>query len=170
MKTQTRIITIALAFLVATALPLSAMEKGHDHSSQKAETKKSMDHGSDHDMDHSGHFGMLIKESMVKGYQLAYHLIDMAEKMEGMEDMPEMQVTHHLMLYVKAPHGEAVDNGMVGYMVKSPDGSWQKAMAMGMGGGYGADVTLLAKGTYLIKAKVVDGKAKLMDEFYYEVK
>jgi len=191
MKSQTKIITIALAFLVTTTLPLLAMDKGHDHSAHKAEksmdhgsdnamghgsdnemdhgSNNAMDHGSNNEMDHSGHSGMLIHESTVKGYTFAYHLIDMKKKMKGMKEMPEMKATHHLMLYVQSPGGHVVDKGMAGYMVKTPGGSMQKAMAMAMGGGYGADVTLSTPGEYLIKAKVVDGDTKLMDVFKYKV-
>ena len=170
MKKQTKIITVALAFFIALAYPVFAQDKGHEghgHAMKDAGAQKEMDHSK---MDHSGHSGMLIHESDVKGYKFAYHLIDMREKMKNMKGMPEMKDTHHLMVYVKSPHGQAVDNGKVGYLIKNPDSSDQKKMAMGMGGGYGSDVNLGAAGKYTIKTKVVDGDNELMDEFEYEVK
>ena len=59
---------------------------------------------------------------------------------------------------------------MVGYLVKNPDGTLQKAMTMGMSGGYGADVDLSQAGTYIIKVKALAEKNKLVDEFQYEIK
>ncbi|MDM8536656.1 hypothetical protein QUF70_07885 [Desulfobacterales bacterium HSG17] len=185
MKKQTMIITIALAFFIASfftvlAYPVFAQEKGHEghnHAMKDAGAKKEMGKGEmdhskmDHSkMDHSGHSGILINESDVKGYKFAYHLIDMRKKMKNMKGMPEMKDTHHLMVYVKDAHGRAIENGKIGYMIKNPDSSEQKKMTMGMGGGYGADINLGAAGKYTIKTKVVDGDNKLMDEFEYEVK
>jgi len=133
--------------------------------------------GSDHDhhMDHSNHVGQMIHESTVDGYSLAYHVIDMKEKMAGAEgmvmeghDMSQMK-SHHMMLYVTAPNGKKVLEGKVGYMVAGPDGSNQKAMAMAMKGAFGADVDLSSKGSYTIKAKIIAGEQKLMDSFSYQV-
>ena len=114
--------------------------------------------------------GMMIHSSMVKNYALGYKLIDMREKLKKLKGMPEMKATHHLMLFVKTDNGAPVTDAMVGYLLKNPDGTLQKAMAMGMAGGYGADVDLSRPGTYTIKAKALVGKDKLVDEFQYEVK
>jgi hypothetical protein len=122
-----------------------------------------------HGMDHSGHEGAMIYESETDGYKFAYHLIDMMEKMKDMKDMPEMKATHHLMVYVKSSKGD-VTKAKVGYLVTNPDGTEQKAMCMGMKGGFGADVDFKAKGMYKVKTKIVDGDKKVMDEFEYHVK
>lgn len=186
MKQHTKIFTIVLALLIALAYPAFSQDKAHEgHGQTKQEMSKDDDHGNhakekmdhsahgktDHSkMSHGGHAGMLIKESEVDGYKFAYHLIDMKEKMKNMKNMPEMKDTHHLMLYIKAPHGHAVDKGKVGYLLKNPDGTDQKKMTMVMSGGYGADINLGAKGKYTIKTKVVSGKDMLIDNFEYEVK
>lgn len=132
-----------------------------------------MDHGKGgkgdggHAMDHSGLMGEMIRETSVEGFELMYHLIDMKKRMKGMKGMEGMAMTHHLMLYIKDSRNNAVENATVGYLVVNPDGSKQKAMAMGMGDGYGADISLKPLKTYTIKTKVaVDGK-KILDSFTY---
>lgn len=135
----------------------------HDMHGQKAQG----DHG---DMDHSGHMGDLIREADVDGYQMAYHLIDMRQKIKGMKNMPAMKATHHLMVYIKDPQGQMVSQAQAGYLVENPDGAEQKAMTMPMKDGFGADINLSEPGAYTIKTKVMAGETKLMDSFEYEVK
>ena len=130
---------------------------------------QSMD-SSGHGMDQGSHSGMKIHSAEVDGYQFDYELIDMASRMEGMENMPEMSHTHHLMVYVKDGQGHPVDNAKVGYLIEGPDGGKQKTMCMGMGGGYGADVTFENKGSYTVKTKVVAGGKSMQDSFEYELK
>jgi hypothetical protein len=121
-------------------------------------------------MDHSGHRGPNIHNSTVDGYSLTYHLIDMQEKMKDMENMPEMQATHHMMVYVTGPDGAVLGQAKVGYLVVGPDGNKQKLMAMGMKDGFGADVDFKAPGAYTVKTKAVANGATLLDQFTYEVK
>ena len=120
-------------------------------------------------MDHSGHRGPNIHNSSVDGHSLAYHLIDLREKMKDMENMPEMQATHHMMVYVVSPDGAPLAEAKVGFLVVGPDGDRQRLMAMGMKDGFGADVDFSAAGTYTVRAKAVAGDTTLMDEFSYEV-
>ena len=190
--TKSVIVTAICFFLVMAAAGSSlAASSSHSAHSMGADTgNKTMDamlgektmetmpgHDmSSHDMEASSHAGMMIYSSMVKGYALTYELIDMKEKMkamkgmEGMKDMPEMTATHHLMMFVKKHEGAVVTNAMVGYLVKNPDGTLQKAMTMAMSGGYGADVDLSQVGIYTIKVKALVDKNKLVDEFQYEIK
>lgn len=126
------------------------------------------DMGQMDEMDHSGHRGPNIRNSSVDGYSLAYHLIDLKEKMKDMENMPEMQATHHMMVYVVSPDGTPVAEAKVGYLVVGPDGQQQRLMAMGMSDGFGADVDLGAPGAYTVKTKAVAGSTTLRDEFTYE--
>ncbi len=160
-KSAITITIIITAVLTLAAMP--AFSQDHKHGGHD------MDH-SGHDMDHSGHKGALIHESTVNGHGLAYHLIDMMEKMKGMKNMPEMKNTHHLMVYVKGPDGKVVDKAKVGYLLKGPGGADQKAMCMAMSGGFGSDVNLEKKGKYTIKTKIMAGGVKLVDSFEYEVK
>ena len=57
----------------------------------------------------------------------------------------------------------------VGYLVKGPENSSRKAMAMGMKSGFGADMNFKEKGTYTISTKVLAGGKKLTDRFTYNV-
>jgi hypothetical protein len=66
----------------------------------------------------------------------------MGRTMEEMENMPGMQHSHLIMVYVGDRDGNAVENAWVGYLIKGPGTGVQKTMCMGMGCGYGAHVTL----------------------------
>ena len=121
-------------------------------------------------MDHSGHRGPNIHNSNVDGYSLAYHLIDMREKMKDMDNMPEMKATHHMMVYVTGPDGAVLAQAKVGYLVEGPDGNQQRLMAMGMQDGFGADVDFRTPGAYTVKTKAVANGTTLRDAFTYEVK
>ena len=124
-------------------------------------------------IDHSGHIGAMIHESTIDGYRFAYHLIDIQknpEQMSDMKDSKESEKTHHLMVYVMDPDGQAVQQAKLGYLVEGPNGAKQKLMAMGMQGAYGANVDFRNKGSYTIKTKIVTGDKKLFDRFSHEVK
>ena len=124
-------------------------------------------------IDHTGHIGAVVYESTIEGYSFAYHLIDIrkdADKMKDMEGANDANETHHLMVYVMDPDGQAVQEAKLGYLVEGPDGAKQKLMAMGMQGAYGANVNFNKKGEYTIKAKCLAGDKKLFDRFSYEVK
>lgn len=116
--------------------------------------------------------GKVIHKSKVSGYELVYRLIDVKEKMESMKAMnsggkvdPAKLKSHHLMVMATGSDGQEVTKAMVGYLVVGPDGTQQKAMAMFMNGGFGADIDLKAKGDYQVKTKLVIGQTKLMDGF-----
>lgn len=117
--------------------------------------------------------GKVIHKSTVEGHKLTYRLIDVKEKMKGMTGShsvdPAKLKSHHLMLLIEDGEGKPVTKAKVGYLVVGPDGEKQKAMAMFMNGGFGADVDLKIKGAYQIKAKVLAGSVKLMDGFSYKV-
>jgi len=197
MKKSVIVTAICLSLVMASAgfcLAASSSHSGHsmggdtgnktmnamdgEKTMDAMDGEKTMESMAGHDMssepmDKSVHGGMMIHSSMVDGYALTYELIDMKEKMKAMKGMkgtPEMKATHHLMMFVKKHQGAAVTDAMVGYLVENPDGTLQKAMTMGMSGGYGADVDLSQVGTYTIKVKALSQKNKLVDEFQYEVK
>lgn len=110
-------------------------------------------------------------KSEVNGYQMEYQFIDMKEKMKDMgHQMPGMTATHHLMVFIKNAQGEIVPADKVGFLIAGPDGKEQKAMAMGMNGGYGADITLSQAGEYSVKTKALAGGQTLIDSFAYTVK
>ena len=179
MKRRIDIIAIVFCVTMAVAWPVLGAGGGHDgggHGSGGAGHGQGTGHGSQemgssgHGMSQGGHSGMKIHSAQVEGYQFSYELIDMKERMKGMENMPEMKHTHHLMVYVNDEDGRPVENAKAGYLIEGPDGETQKAMSMGMGGGYGADVNFDKPGAYTIKTKVAAGDKTMMDSFEYEVK
>jgi hypothetical protein len=109
--------------------------------------------------DHPDTPGVKIYTSTVDGYGFDYSLYHFPEKK-----------TQHLMVTVKGPEGTQLEPGKVGFLVTGPDGTKQKAMAMGMKDAYGADMNFGKKGVYTIKTKVVLGERKMFDKFNYEVK
>jgi len=154
MKKTTIIIIVQILFGISLTLP------GYSQNSGSA-------------IDHTGHIGAVVYESTIEGYSFAYHLIDIrkdADKMKDMEGANDANETHHLMVYVMDPDGQAVQEAKLGYLVEGPDGAKQKLMAMGMQGAYGANVNFNKKGVYTIKAKCLAGDKKLFDRFSYEVK
>ena len=110
-------------------------------------------------LDHSTHTGKKIHEAHVQEYQLAYHLLDLPNNS-----------FQHLMVYIADKNGNIVESGKVGFLIKGPDGSEQKVMAMAMKKSFGGNVNFQIKGTYKIKTKVVLEDKRLLDKFSYEVK
>jgi hypothetical protein len=109
--------------------------------------------------EHPGREKIEIHTSTVEGYGLVYALYHFPERK-----------TWHLMVTITGPEGSKVEKGKVGFLVVGPDGSKQKAMAMGMKGSYGADVDIGEKGVYTVKTKAIIGDRKLFDRFKYEVR
>ena len=120
---------------------------------------------------HHGHSGKDIHTSSKGDYTFVYQLIDMTENMKKMEKMPGMEhmtATHHLMANIK---DKAIpENSKVGFIITDPDGKKENVMAMKMGSGFGADVTMMKTGDYKIKVKFVFGEDKVMDEFTHHIK
>jgi hypothetical protein len=147
----------------ADEMPVQGMQGMHDMQKQGMQ---------DMQMQQSEPVGKVIRETVVDGYHLSYHLIEMQAQMKGMEgmshNMQEMG-THHLMVYIKDAEGKSIDSAQTGYLIVAPDGAEQKVMTMAMGGGYGADINLSKPGTYTIKTKSVFGDKKLIDEFTYQI-
>lgn len=136
---------------------------------------------SDHDKAGKDRIGDLIHESVVDGYMLAYHFMDLRDqKTNGMEKASmdkthamtdkEMDKPHHLMLYIMDKNHKLVLKGKVGFLIKDAQGNSQKAMGMYMSRGFGITADMKAKGKYTITAKAVLGDKKLMDKFDYEMK
>ena len=114
--------------------------------------------------------GKHIHTSNADGHELAYYLIDMGNtgsEMEGHEGHGHQSPTHHLMVYITGPAGDQITDAKTGFLIEGPDGEKQKTMAMGMSGGYGADVSLGASGKYTIRTKAVAEGTTVMDAFEY---
>jgi hypothetical protein len=136
-----------------------------------------MSHSQDKNMkgeaDQAARPGENIHNATVEGHQFAYYLIDMQKpmaKMKNQSQMAGMKTSHHLMVYVTKPDGEALDQAKVGYLVEGPNGVKQKQMGMKMRDGFGADLHMEEKGTYSVKTKALAGEKALMHQFTYEIK
>jgi len=136
-----------------------------------------------HDMGKSERIGALIHESVVDGYMLSYHFMDLRDKKTDDKDKTamdashkmagmEMDKPHHLMVYIMDNNNKAVLKGKVGFMIKNAegDGNAQKEMGMFMSEGFGTTADMKKKGVYTITTKIVIGDKKLMDKFDYEIK
>ena len=156
--------TVLLTILAVSCLTFGSPGLAADKSMSESE---GMDH-SQHQMNQKN--DQAIHQSMVEGHHLRYELIDMKAKMKNMKmDMPDMK-SHHLMVYIMDKSGNPVTDAKVGYLVEGPGDSTQKAMAMGMNKGFGADVDLKPGTPYTIKTKIMAGDKKLIDEFSYKLK
>ncbi len=138
----------------------------------------------DHDsmpMEHSGHpmkKSNIVHEEVSGGVKASFTLIDMKERMKGMEMPAGMKETHHLMVEFKdAKTGKAITEGAVKVKVIAPDKSEQVKDLMSMGAmagmaaGFGADFDFSKKGKYAViaKFKPADGKVRTY-KFWYTVK
>ncbi|HEY6000339.1 MAG TPA: hypothetical protein VI078_13705 [bacterium] len=118
--------------------------------------------------------GTRIREAKVEGFTIEYYLIDMREMAKSQEHMGHetgmaKMKSHHLMTYVTGADAKPVTDAKVGYLIVGAGGAEQKAMAMAMDGGYGADVDLTAAGPDKVTVKIVAGAKTLLDEFTYPV-
>ena len=178
MKKYMYIAAIVFGVMMAPAWPVLGAGGGHGGGGGHADGGSGRDmgqgghmmDGSSHGMAQEGSGGIKIHTANVEGYHLSYELIDMKARMKGMENMPEMEHSHHLMVYVKDKDGNPVENAKVGYLIKGPGDSEQRVMCMGMGAGYGADVNLAEKGTYTVNTKAVVGDKTFLDSFEYELR
>ena len=137
-----------------------------------------------HDMGKSEKVGDLIHESVVDGYMLSYHFMDLRDKKTDDKDKKamdtshtshdtksmEMDKPHHLMVYIMDTNHKPVLKGKVGFMIKNDEGHAQKEMGMFMSDGFGTTFNMKKKGVYAITTKIVLGDKKIMDRFDYEMK
>ncbi|RJQ65256.1 MAG: hypothetical protein C4530_01070 [Desulfobacteraceae bacterium] len=141
---------LVTGWLAATAF---AADSHNTHNPQKA-----TEHNTQESMDHGDQIGKKIHESDLKGYRIAYRLLDLP----GRE-------AKHLVTYIVDSGGKPVNDAKVGYLVVDPAGKEQKVMAMAMKDSFGGDVDLSSKGKYTIKSKAVVGDKNLMDSFTFDV-
>ncbi len=160
---MTRIFSMALVAVV-TLLTISSPTLAMNHSQGK-----NMKGGADA----AARPGENILNATVDGHQFAYYLIDMQKQMAKMKNQSQttgMKASHHLMVYVTKPDGQALDQAKVGYLVVGPDGAKQKQMGMKMRDGFGADLHMGEKGAYSVKTKALAGGKAIMHQFTYEMK
>ena len=134
----------------------------------------------DHEKASIARIGDLIHESVVDGYMLAYHILDLRDpKAEGMDKASmdrtfamtneNMDSPHHIMLYIMDKNHNPILEGNVEFLIKDPEGKSQKIVGMYMDRGFGATADMENKGIYTIKTKAIIGDKKLLDKFEYEM-
>jgi hypothetical protein len=149
--------------------------------SVSAAGKMAKDDIDDHDKASIGRIGDLIHESVVDGYMLAYHFLDLRDpKSDGMDKATmdrtsamtnkEMEKPHHLMVYIMDKNHKLVLKGKVGFLIKDPEGNSQEAMGMYMSRGFGTTADMMKKGVYNISMKAILGDKRIMDNFKHEMK
>lgn len=173
------LMTVFLFFSVAIAGDMSSSE---GHGKMMKEGSKAMEkmdhsghgaHGEMGSMGHADRAGDNIRNTTVDGYKLAYHLIDMREKMKAMKEQghTHKMSSHHLMIYVNDPDGKPVGSAKAGFLVTAPNTPEQKVMGMAMGvGGYGGDLDFSTPGDYSVTSKIVIGDKTVKDSFTYSSK
>jgi hypothetical protein len=134
----------------------------------------------DHEKASMARIGDLIHESVVDGYMLAYHILDLRDqKADGMDKASmdrtyamtneNMDSPHHLMLYIMDKNHKLILKGEVVFLIKDPEGNPQKIMGIYMDRGFGATADMKNKGIYNITAKAIIGDKELLDKFEYEM-
>lgn len=151
--------TVAVLMAATFALSVPLIVSAAEHGSMKMETgMESM--------------GKIIHTETVDGVKAMFHLIDLKERMKGMEMPVGMKDTHHLMImFTDAKTGKALTDGQVKVKIAGPDKTVQIKTLMAMSGGFGSDVNLSVKGRYGIMTKFLlkDGKVRA-SQFWYDVK
>jgi hypothetical protein len=134
----------------------------------------------DHEKAGIARIGDLIHESVVDGYMLAYHILDLRDQQTNGMDKASMDRTfaltnenmdnpHHLMLYIMDKNHKLILKGEVGFLIKDPEGNSQTITGIYMERGFGATADMKTKGIYTIEAKAIIGDKVLMDKFEYEM-
>lgn len=158
-------ITAAALSIFLTASMAGAM----DHSKgDMANTPQSADK-----IDEVKRLGVHIQTSNLDKVRFEYNLLEMKKAAVAKMEMDHSAGTlksQHLMLFAADKMGKAISGAKVGYQVTGPDGKIQRAIAMAMTAGYGADVEMTAKGKYEVKTKLVKDDLQVVDTFTYEAK
>jgi hypothetical protein len=151
----------AILFLFAIPLGALAMDQGQMGGMNKG----GMEHGQMNGMQAGGMLGARSEN----GVKAMAHIKDVHEAMAKMG----MHQTHHFMvMFTNAETGKSVGEGTVAVKIKDPSGKVSepimlREMNMGMGKGFGSDITLPEKGTYtfIVGSRLADGDTR---QFHFE--
>lgn len=137
------------------ALPLTGVAAEPDHSQHM------MPSGGGHDATQMLHGkSIMLGEQTVDGIKAMAHLNDVGAVMAK---MGKAENYHFMVMFSDAASGAAMDQGTVAVIVTGPTGRAGAAVPlMGMGGHFGADVALTAKGEYqfTVGSKLADGNKR----------
>ncbi len=152
------LLSIAAVLLVTTPVAFAAE---HDHSG--------------HGMNYLGNApATSAHQEVVDGVKATFNVQTMKDAMKamGMEMPKGVKETHHISVsFNDVKSGKAITEGQVAVKVQAPDKTTQTKELMGMHGHFGADFTLVKKGSYgvMCKFKLQDGKERSA-KFWYTVK
>lgn len=167
---------LLLTLLSLALMPVATMASGDEHGA--AGGHEMAEHGKGHEMgEHamSGHEMaehaqmIMLGDKVVDGVKASVHLNDVKAAMAKMG----MKETHHFMvMFQEDASGKALEAGTVALKIKGPDKVESAPVSlMGMGGHFGADITLAAPGqyTFTLGTKLPDGKTRQF-EYSYDLK
>ena len=156
---------LSLTCCTFLTLPLSTIAAEHDHSQHM------MPSGGSHDATQMMHGdSIMLGEQTVDGVKAMAHLNDVGAVMAK---MGKKENYHFMVMFSDAKTGNAIDQGTVAVKITDP-ATGQAGTAiplMGMGGHFGADVALVAKGEYqfTVGTKLANGGTRQYS-FRYTVK
>jgi hypothetical protein len=151
-------VLLAFAFLAFLSLPVQghAQTKG-EHSGMAAPGAAPMTMG------HGGgqSASIMLGEATEQGVKAMAHLNDVGATMAK---MGKKENYHFMVMFADAASGAAVTGGNVALRITEPgqEKAGQSVLLMGMGGHFGADISLTAKGEYnfAVGSKLTDGKTR----------
>jgi hypothetical protein len=153
-------------FFAILTLPVIAPAQSHeDHDDQTMHHQGSqpmMEHKGDHDAKQQHRTrSLMVGEQTIDGVKAMVHLNDVGAMMA---EMGMRENYHFMIMFTDAATGQSVEQGTVAVKITEPKtGQPGEAIPlMGMGGHFGADVLLSAKGeyTFVVGSKLADGKKR----------
>ncbi|WP_319588278.1 hypothetical protein [uncultured Desulfobulbus sp.] len=163
MKRTVLLLTV-LSFLTLPALAIGQTPSDH---SQHAMPPPQGDHGT---MPMMNKQTIMLGEQTIEGVKGMAHLNDVGAVMA---QMGKKENYHFMVMFSDAKTGAAIEQGTVAVKITDPKtGQTGEAIPlMGMGGHFGVDVSLLAKGEYQFQvgSKLADG-SKRQFTFHYTLK
>ena len=168
---MSRKLWVGLLAVLLISLPLSALAAEQKMEGMDNGQMQGMDHGKMEGMGHGKMMnGMMMLENQTEdGVTAMAHIKDIHE---GMAKMGMDQTHHFMVMFTNDATGKPIATGSVAVKIKDPAGKEGKAlplmaMNMGMGAGFGSDITLPAKGKYelIVGTKLEDGKKRV---FHFE--
>ncbi len=154
---------VTLMSCALLALPMSLGAAEHEHGGH------AMEGGSHASMQMMNGDSIMLGEQNVDGVNGMAHLNDVGEVMAK---MGKKENYHFMAMFSDGQSGDAINEGTVAVKIIDPSGqTGAPVVLMGMGGHFGADVALTAKGEYrfLVGTKLADGK-KRQYTFSYTLK
>jgi len=161
--------TLCAVMVLAFSTGAMAAQSGHDHSGH-GQPAKAADHGAMAGHAATGGAGMvMLGEVTQDGVKAMAHIVDVGAAMAK----AGRKENHHLMVGFQDAAGKPISQGTVALRLTAPgsDKPGAPMALMAMGGQFGSDLALTAKGKYRFEVgtKLADG-VKRQFVFSHEVK